>query len=186
MTGVARPAAAQTYGDATGFYADLGLSLGWNSLAGGLRPIDNGTMVGFSFGGGYRFNRWAAAEVEFIWVGGGEILRLSDGSLQSASLTSLGIAAKFYPFAFSPDLIPQWIQPNFSIGIGTGIAEQAPLLPFNFGSVNQSVLMTRVGLGVDVMFTKHWGTIIDGSYYVTNNDALSGIGVLKLGLLTRF
>jgi hypothetical protein len=180
-----RPAAAQTYADATGFYADLGLALGWNNLAGPLQPVDNGTMAGFFVGGGYRFNTWAA-EVEFAWVGGGEVTNFAAAQRIRASLTSLGVAAKFFPLAIAPNLIPQWVQPHVTLGIGTGLAEQAPVTAFTFGSVSQTVLLTRVGLGVDVMFTKHWGTIVDGTYFVTNNDALKGVGVLKIGLLCRF
>lgn len=186
VVATARPAAAQTYTDADGFYADIGLALGWNNLAGGLLPVDNGTMTGFSFGGGYRFNRWVAAEVEFNWVGGGELVR-PDGSLQRASMTSLGVAAVLYPMAFVPTWIPQWVQPNVSFGIGTGLAEQQPVgVGPAFGSVNQTVLLTRIGVGVDVMLTKHWGTIVEGNYYVTNNGALTGVGILKIGLLCRF
>ena len=183
---MASPGQAQTYADSVGFYGDLGIAMGWNNLAGTFRPVDNGTMVGFSFGGGYRFNSWAAAEAEFVWVGGGEITKESDGSRVDGSLVSLGIAAKLYPMAFAPSVMPQWVQPHLSVGIGTGFAQFAPVAPFTFDAESRNVLLTRVGAGVDVMFTKHWGTTVDGSYYVTNNDTLTGIGVLKLGLLCRF
>ena len=184
-----RPAGAQTYAESTGFYADVGLGLGWNNLDGGLQPVDNGTMVGFVVGGGYRFNTWAAAEVEFTWVGGGEIVNPNAAPASQrirASLTTLGVSAKLYPLAFAPDRIPQWIQPNVSFGIGTGLAEQASTLPFTFGSVSQSVLLFEVGTGIDLMLTKHWGMLVEGRYYVTNNDVLTGVGVLGLGVLCRF
>lgn len=183
--GQASPASAQTYADSAGLYADLGVALGWNNMSGAFQPINNGTMVGFVFGGGYRFNGWFAAEVEFMWLGGGEILNAQDGLEYRASLTSLGIAGKIYPLAGAPDLIPQWIQPYFALGIGTGLAERA-LLTVQFGSTTQSVLLTRLATGVDVMFTQHWGVTMDGSYYITNNGALIGIGAWKLGVLCRF
>jgi len=182
----ASAARAQTYADATGFYADFGVGLGWNNLAGPLSAVDNGTMVGFAFGGGYRFNAWAAAEVEFYWVGGGELTNALTAQRVNASVASLGFSARIYPLAWAPNLIPQWIQPNVSFGIGTGLADLASTAPFTFASSSRTVLLTRMGLGVDVMITKHWGATVGGSYYVTNNDALTGIGTLKLGLLCRF
>lgn len=185
-TAVAPAARAQTYADSAGFYADFGLGLGWNNLAGPLQPVDNGTMVGFAFGGGYRFNGWIAAEVEIYWLGGGELTNSLTAQRVNASLTSLGFAARFYPLALAPDLIPQWIQPNMSFGIGTGLAERASTAPFTFDSASRTVLLTRIGMGVDVMITQHWGGTIGGNYFVTNNDALTGVGTLKLGLLCRF
>lgn len=185
LIGHASLASAQTYADSAGFYADIGLALGWNNMAGPFQPINNGTMVGFVFSGGYRFNGWFAAEAEFLWVGGGDILNAQDGLEYRASLTAFGIAGKIYPFAGAPDLMPQWIQPYFAFGIGTGLADRA-LVTVQFGSSTQSVLLTRVATGVDVMFTRHWGVTMDGSYYVTNNAALIGIGAWKLAVLCRF
>lgn len=177
---------AQTYADAQGFYADFGVGLGWNNLAGPFEPVDNGTMVGFVFAGGYRFNPWVAAEGEFFWLGGGELTNAATVQRVNSSITSLGFAARFYPLALAPDLIPQWIQPNLILGIGTGLAEFASTAPFTFDSQSRTVLLTRLGIGIDVMLTKHWGATIDGNYFVTNNDALTGIGTLKLGVLCRF
>jgi len=188
LAGVVAPpsARAQTYADAPGFFADFGVGLGWDNLAGPLQPVDNGTMVGFAFAGGYRFNSWAAAEVEFLWVGGGELTNGVTGQRLNASLTALDFAARLYPMAFAQDWMPQWIQPYAVFGIGTGLGEFAPTTPFAFGSTSRTVLLARIGLGLDVMLTKHWGTTLGGSYYVTNNDALTGAGTLKIGVLCRF
>ena len=144
-------------------------------------------MIGLSFTGGYRIATWIGVDAEFIWVGGGDLL--SDGK-KFADLSMLAITAnvKIYPLAYSPDLIPQWIQPYVVMGIGSGLAQYTPTadLREDFGTENVNIFMGRFGGGIELLLTGHWGVYVDGSYYVASDEVFNGAGTLRFGILYNF
>ena len=171
----ASEAPAQTYESSVGFYGAVGFSAGWNDVSAFAPVRASGSMVGFSFSAGYRFTPWIGVDVAFQRVAGGDLRAAATGlPVAEATLTSIGVSAKLYPLALAPSWIPQWVQPHATLGTGSGLAEQAPITPGSFGSTSRTVFLTRVGAGVEVMLTEHWGTLVDGSYLVTDNDVLKG------------
>lgn len=176
---------AQTYEDSRGLYGGMTLSLGWNKWAEEAN-ISSDTMTGFSFMAGYRFSPWLGGDVEFTWVGGGNVVSQQFPSGGSASILSVGVALKFYPLVRISRKMPEWIQPYFTIGIGSGIAEQAPSGSSVFGSESQSVFLARFGAGTELMLTQNWGVLMDLSYYASTSGALEGFGTFRLGGIFRF
>ena len=181
------PAQAQTYRDAQGFYGQFAVPIGWNNMAG---PSNFGTadgaMAGFSFNAGYRFNGWVGADVEVIWLGGGDVVE--NGSVVAdASLLSVGAAIKFYPFVLTSRYVPGWVQPYLAFGVGSGISEQTMRGSPEFGSsLSETVFLVRFGAGMEVMISKHWGTFIESNYYASNSNSISGIGMIRLGAMCHF
>ena len=186
VLGLAAQARAQTYENSRGLYGGMTISIGWNKWA-EASTADSDTMTGFSFMAGYRFSPWLGGDVEFTWVGGGNVTSPGnwDGT-RSASLLAVGVAAKLYPFVRVSEKMPEWIQPYLCIGIGSGIAEQTPAGSAVFGSESQSVFLARFGAGTELMLTKNWGALMDVSYYATTSGALEGITTFRLGGLFRF
>jgi opacity protein-like surface antigen len=184
LLGLATQARAQTYENSRGLYGGMTISIGWNKWA-EESNIDSDTMTGFSFMAGYRFSPWLGGDVEFTWVGGGNVTQNSSDA-GSASLLAVGVAAKLYPFVRVSEKMPEWIQPYLCIGIGSGIAEQTPAGSAVFGSESQSVFLARFGAGTELMVTKNWGALMDVSYYASTSGALEGITTFRLGGLFRF
>lgn len=178
-------AAAQTYEDSRGLYGGMTISLGWNSWSSAFGG-ESDTMTGFSFMAGYRFSPWFGGDVDFMWVGGGEAASPPSHQGQSASLLTVGLAAKVYPLVRLSTRIPEWTQPYLVVGVGSGIAELADRGSDKFGSANQSAFLARFGAGVEIMMTQHWGAVLDGSYYVATSGALEGIGVFRLGFVFHY
>ena len=184
VLGLAAQARAQTYENSRGLYGGMTISIGWNKWA-EESNIDSDTMTGFSFMAGYRFSPWLGGDVEFTWVGGGNVTQNSSDA-GSASLLAVGVAAKLYPFVRISEKMPEWIQPYLCIGIGSGIAEQTPAGSAVLGSTSQSVFLARFGAGTELMVTKNWGALMDVSYYASTSGALEGITTFRLGGLFRF
>ena len=181
------PAQAQTYRDAQGFYGQFAVPIGWNNMAG---PSNFGTadgaMAGFSFNAGYRFNGWVGADVEVIWLGGGDVVE-NGSAVADASLLSVGAAIKFYPFVLTSRYVPGWVQPYLAFGAGSGISEQTMRGSPEFGSsLSETVFLVRFGAGMEVMISKHWGTFIESNYYASNSNSISGIGMIRLGAMCHF
>lgn len=184
LVGFAGQASGQTYEDSRGLYGGMTISLGWNKWA-EESNIDSDTMTGFSFMAGYRFNPWLGGDVEFTWVGGGNVTSPALGSA-SASILAVGVALKFYPLVRISKKMPEWIQPYITVGIGSGIAEQTPSGSTVFGSESQSVFLARFGAGTELMLTQNWGVLMDVSYYASTSGALEGIATFRLGGIFRF
>jgi hypothetical protein len=186
-------ASAQSYDDAAGGYVKAGLALGWaNSKGVATAPLapDVGTAVGFDIAVGRRINAWLAADVELYYVGGADV-KTFPYLVTTGSATNVGVTGnvKGYPLgAFAPDLMPQWIQPYGTFGLGIGMAEvdQQPDFVNTFGSTNELQFLARFGMGVDVLISDHWGVYVDGNYYITNKEQISGIGTLVFGGSYRF
>jgi len=180
-------AQAQTYRDAQGFYGQFAVPIGWDNMDGtsGLGTTD-GTMIGFSFTAGYRFNGWVGADVEVLWLGAGDVVE--NGAVTAdASLLSVGAAVKFYPFVLTSRYVPGWVQPYIAFGVGSGISEQTPRSSSVFGSsLSETVFLFRFGAGMEVMISKHWGTFMDANYYASNSNSISGIGMIRLGAMCHF
>jgi len=180
-------ARAQTYNDAQGFYGQFAMPIGWNNMGG---PSDvgsaDGSMIGFSFTAGYRFNGWIGADIEVMWLGAGDVVQ--GGAVNGdASLLSVGGAAKFYPFVLTSRHVPGWIQPYLAFGVGSGISEQTYRASNQFGSsLSETVFLFRFGAGMEVMISKHWGTFMDANYYASNSNSISGIGMIRLGAMCHF
>ena len=187
LLGSANGASAQTYESSRGLYGGMTISLGWNKWA-SEAETDSDTMTGFSFMAGYRFSPWFGGDVEFTWVGGGNFsTSVNRGNRSgSASLLSVGLAGKLYPFVRISEKMPEWLQPYVTFGIGSGIAEQAPSGSQVFGSESQSVFLARFGVGAELMLTQNWGALVDVSYYASTSGALEGIATFKLGGIFRF
>ena len=178
-------AQAQTYEDSRGLYGGMTLSFGWNKWA-DESNIDSDTMTGFSFMAGYRFNPWLGGDVEFTWIGGGNVTSPALTGTGSASVLAVGVALKFYPLVRVSRKMPEWIQPYLTVGIGSGIAEQAPSGSSVFGSESQSVFLARFGAGSELMLTQNWGVLMDVSYYASTSGALEGFATFRLGGIFRF
>jgi len=184
---LASSAHGQTYKDARGFYGQFAVPIGWNNMDG---PSDvgaaDGTMIGFSFTAGYRFNAWVGADVEVLWLGAGDVI--NNGAVAGdASVTSVGVATKFYPFVLTTRSVPSWIQPYVAFGVGTGIAEQSRRDTNVFGSSpSESVFLFRFGAGMEIMISKHWGTYMDLNYYASNSNSFAGFGMMRLGAMYHF
>jgi opacity protein-like surface antigen len=178
-------AQAQTYEDSRGLYGGMTISLGWNKWA-EESGIDSDTMTGFSFMAGYRFNPWLGGDVEFTWVGGGNVTSPALARSGSASILAVGVALKFYPLVRISRKMPEWIQPYVTVGIGSGIAEQTPSGSTVFGSESQSVFLARFGMGSELMLTQNWGVLMDVSYYASTSGALEGFTTFRLGGIFRF
>ena len=180
-------ARAQTYNDAQGFYGQFAMPIGWNNMGG---PSDvgsaDGSMIGFSFTAGYRFNGWIGADIEVMWLGAGDVVQ--GGAVNGdASLLSVGGAAKLYPFVLTSRHVPGWIQPYLAFGVGSGISEQSFRASNQFGSsLSETVFLFRFGAGMEVMISKHWGTFMDANYYASNSNSISGIGMIRLGAMCHF
>ena len=186
LLGLAAEARAQTYEDSRGLYGGMTISIGWNKWA-EASGTDSDTMTGFSFMAGYRFSPWMGGDVEFTWVGGGNVTSPPNWTgTRSASLLAVGLAAKLYPFVRISGKMPEWIQPYLCIGIGSGIAEQTPAGSAVLGSTSQGVFLARFGAGAELMVTQNWGALMDVSYYATTSGALEGITTFRLGGLFRF
>ncbi|HIF98773.1 MAG TPA: porin family protein [Myxococcales bacterium] len=181
------PAQAQTYRDAQGFYGQFSVPIGWNNMAGPSEfGTTDGTMAGFSFNAGYRFNGWVGADVEVMWLGGGDVVK-NGAANADASLLSVGAAIKFYPFVLTSRYVPGWIQPYVAFGLGSGIFEQTLRGSPAFGSsLSETVFLFRIGVGMEVMISKHWGTFIESNYYASNSNSISGIGMIRLGAMCHF
>jgi hypothetical protein len=181
-------AQAQTYRDAQGFYGQFAVPIGWNNMDGtSALGQSDGTMIGFSFTGGYRFNGWVGADIEVMWLGAGDVVQ--GGAVNAdASLLSVGAAAKFYPFVLTSRYVPGWVQPYIAFGVGSGISEQTSRSSSQFGdsSLSETVFLFRFGAGMEIMISKHWGTFMDANYYATNSNTISGIGMIRLGAMCHF
>ncbi|MDE0886841.1 MAG: porin family protein [Myxococcota bacterium] len=178
---------AQTYADSRGFYGQFSAPIGWTNMA---SPTENGiadgTMIGFSFTAGYRFNAWVGADVEVMWLGAGDVIK-GGAVTADSSILSVGAAAKFYPFVLTSRSIPTWIQPYLTFGIGSGIAQQTQAGNNEFGSsLSETVFLFRFGAGMEVMISKHWGTFMDLNYYASNSRSIEGIGMMRLGVMCHF
>lgn len=192
----ALPARAQNYEDSVGFYVELAIAMGWANMQSSLVspvPPERGTMVGLSFTGGYRLSSWLALDAEFVWIGGGDVIDRTLGpnfgvKLGDSSLQVITANAKVYPLAFSPDLIPQWVQPYGVLGVGSGLAQISPTAfgRTTFGVGNVNVFVGRFGVGVDLQLSQSWGAYLDGSYYAASDDVFSGTGTFRLGMLWSF
>ncbi|MDG2333084.1 MAG: porin family protein [Myxococcota bacterium] len=178
---------AQTYADSRGFYGQFSIPIGWNNMARTSQiGTSDGTMIGFSFTAGYRFNAWVGADVEVMWLGAGDVVE-GNAVTGTASILSVGAAAKFYPFVLTSRSMPTWIQPYLTFGVGSGIAEQVPVGSDDFGSsLSETVFLFRLGAGMEVMISKHWGTFMDLNYYASNSRTVEGIGMMRLGLMCHF
>jgi hypothetical protein len=180
-----RSALAQNYQDSTGFYGQVAIVLGWPNIDGRFTApptTGNGTMIGLSFAAGSRIATWVGVDAEFVLIGGGDLHSFGVKTAES-SLMAFTANAKLYPLAFSPDLIPQWVQPYGVIGIGGGIAQSIPVASMRdgFGAENVTVFMGRFGAGLEILLTDHWGTYVDGSYYMASDDVFNGAGTLRFG-----
>jgi hypothetical protein len=179
-------AQAQTYADSQGFYGQFALPIGWNNMSGPSFGSADGSMFGFSFTAGYRFNGWIGGDVEVMWLGAGDVVQ-GGAVLADASLLSVGVAAKFYPFVLTSRYVPGWIQPYVAFGVGSGISEQTLRNSNQFGSsLSETVFLFRFGVGMEVMISKHWGTFMDANYYASNSNSISGIGMIRLGAMCHF
>ncbi len=181
-------AQAQTYADSEGFYGQFSAPIGWNNMAApSAFGTTDGTMIGFSFTAGYRFNAWVGADVEVMWLGAGDVVD-AGAVTADASILSVGAAAKFYPLVLTSRSVPSWVQPYLVFGVGSGIAEQTPVGANQFGEFNKSetIFLFRFGAGMEVMISKHWGTFMDANYYATNSNSISGIGMMRLGVMCHF
>jgi hypothetical protein len=74
-----------------------------------------------------------------------------------------------------------------AFGVGSGISQQTPRGSPEFGdSLSETVFLFRIGAGMEVMITKHWGTFIESNYYASNSNSISGIGMIRLGAMCHF
>ncbi|MCS5635216.1 MAG: porin family protein [Myxococcota bacterium] len=185
--GFASSVEGQTYKDARGFYGQFSVPIGWNDMD-GPSPLGStdGTMVGFSFTAGYRFNAWVGGDVEVLWLGAGDVVK--DGAVAAdASLLTVGAAAKFYPFVLTTRYVPSWVQPYVAFGVGSGTAEQTDRSSNMFGdSLSETVFLFRFGVGMEVMISKHWGTFMDANYYASDSSSFAGFGMIRLGAMCHF
>jgi opacity protein-like surface antigen len=189
-------ARAQNYPDSVGLYGQVAIVAGWPDIDGFPgSPVapETGTMAGLSFTAGYRIATWIGVDAEFMWIGGGDIINANFGpqfgvKVADASLMAITGNAKLYPLAFAPDVIPQWVQPYGVIGIGSGLSQARPVVALraSFGADNVNVFMGRFGAGLELLLTDHWGTYVDGSYYVGNDDVFRGAGTLRFGTEYNF
>jgi hypothetical protein len=176
----------QTYQDARGFYGQFSVPIGWNNMDGPSLGSADGTMIGFSFTAGYRFNAWVGGDVEVLWLGAGDVVK--DGAIVAdASILSVGAAAKFYPFVLTTGFVPSWVQPYVVFGVGSGTAEQTDRSSNVFGdSPSETVFLFRFGVGMEVMISKHWGTFMGANYYASDNSSFAGFGMIRLGAMCHF
>jgi len=183
----ASSAQGQTYKDARGFYGQFSVPIGWNNMN-GPSPLGStdGTMIGFSFTAGYRFNAWVGGDVEVLWLGAGDVVD-AGAVAGDASVLSVGAAAKFYPFVLTTRYVPSWVQPYVTFGVGSGTAEQSDRSTNEFGSsLSETVFLFRFGAGMEVMISKHWGTYMDANYYASNSNSFAGFGMIRLGAMCHF
>ena len=149
-----------TTNDWTGFYAKVGLAIGFpdEDVAGPSPDIDAG--AGIAFGGGYRWNRWLATEIDFNVIGGADI----EDSNDDVTIFAFTVNVKGYPFAgLGKDTIPEWIQPYGLFGIGGGEVDAGDI-------GDESTFVVRFNVGSDFMLWVHFGLFFEAGYLVTTED----------------
>ncbi len=161
--------------DWTGLYAKVGLSVGFpNNPKGSRNKADPGAAV--AFGGGYRFNKWFAFELDMNVTAGHDVKRSDDDVV----IFAFTMNQKSYPLA-EADLLPEWMQPYILFGFGGGVVDAGDLL-------DESTFMMRFAFGSEFMLWDHFGLYVDGGY-MTFDDAeagLEGTGQMIFGGVYRF
>lgn len=176
-------ATAEEDSNLDGFYARLGLAIGWPNIDNG--GYSGSTGAGLSFVGGYWVMEGLAAEVEFVFTAG-TTAELSSGTEvgDSASNVAFTVNAKGYPLELiGKDLVPKAIRPYAVFGLGGGSIGAGDTIP---GVKTIGAFLVRFGAGVDWMLASDWGVYADGSYYVTSKDAQTGYGTMTFGVIYQF
>lgn len=164
--------------DYTGVYGQFGVSVGEINFD----HSDSDTSGGFTIGGGYRALPWLAADANFSYLGGGNVdagsFNVGDGSFFAFTF-----GPKFYPLGlFKTDVVPDFIQPYGTIGIGGGEFD----IDGHSGFHDRSSFIARFILGVDFWATDHFGFFVEGGGHAASEDDVQGVGLFTFGGQYRF
>lgn len=164
--------------DYTGPYGQFGVSIGQINFDDS--NVENDVAGGFTFGGGYRFLPWLAADGNFTFLAGDVEIDGFGGDFDGQAW-GFTFGPKFYPLGLAKvQGIPHFLQPYATIGIGGGEAE------IDDTSVEESYFLARFILGFDLWMTNHFGLFVEGGGFATSEDDIEGAGLFTLGGQYRF
>lgn len=164
--------------DYTGFTAQFGVSVGEINFD----DSDSDTSGGFTFGGNYRFLPWLAGDANFSYLGGGDV-EVGNVNVGEGSFFAFTFGPKFYPLGlFKTEVIPHFIQPYGTIGIGGGEFD----IDGRSGFHDRSSFIARFILGFDVWATDHLGFFVEGGGHAASEDDVEGVGLFTVGGQYRF
>ena len=183
---VSTGAARAQDGDGLGLFVRGGVALGWANVDENFvgANVENGVNAGFDVAGGYRFSPALAAEAEFFYVTGGEVI-VNTFTVPGAETSAYAFLfnGKVYPLMFSADDATGLLQPYAVVGIGGGSGEVT-----NVGGLSGSegTFLAKFGGGLDLMLTNNLGAYAEGAYLITTKDVITGNGLIHFGGIVKF
>ena len=155
----------------SGIYLGVAFAIGVEQFS-GVPGVSFEEGFGFDIWGGYRFNRWVAAEVELLYLKGFKI----KGTGVDANLVNGTVNVKLYPLAGS-------IQPYLLGGVGGGRFE----LSGGGLDASDSGGVFRVGGGLDFYFIDSIAFVAGVDYLITRGNITDTDTVnIKLGVQYQF
>ena len=142
-----------------GGYLGIGISHAWPSFGDNIGDNDGNwhSGMGFNARGGYRFNRFLAAEANVDFI---NRFRAKESIGSNATLRN-AIRTTATTFNIKAILPLDWVQPYVLGGIGF----QAANLQEHLGNIRVSEtnynFVGRIAAGVDIMLHKNWGWHIE-------------------------
>ena len=166
--------------DYKGAYGQFGFAIGQINFDDS--DIENDVSGGFTLGGGYRFLPWLAADGNFTFMAGDIEIDNFAGDFDGQAF-AFTFGPKFYPLGlFKTEVIPHFIQPYGTIGIGGGEFDIDGRSRFH----DRSAFIARFILGVDVWATDHFGFFVEGGGHAADEDDVEGVGLFTIGGQYRF
>jgi opacity protein-like surface antigen len=149
-TAVAEPQEA----DAEGFFLGAGVNGSFEDFESD-NIFDFDDAVGLGIRGGYRFDEWIAAELQYEWSG------TFDGDALSTELDLhyIGMNAKLYP-------LHTLVQPYLLVGAGLAYAD----LDTSIGSEDETAATFRFGAGVEIPVFDGLRVTLEAGYVMPTGD----------------
>jgi opacity protein-like surface antigen len=158
------------YATAKGPYAQLGFAI----VKTNFDALD--ARLGFAIDGGYRFNDWLGADIDFVFAA-----REQNGI--KGRNVAFTINGKFYPIGLlSPDTLDA-LQPYVVLGMGGGSS-------FVKDGGSTGTFIFRIGAGTEYFITDHFTAYMDLSLHATPGYEFAGsggaTGVIQFGVGYHF
>ena len=153
-------AAADHHAEARGFFAGGGWNGSFENFDTDIVDFDD--AVGLSARGGYRFEKWIAAEFQYEWSGTFD----GDRFGSEIDLYYFGVNAKVYP-------LQTWFQPYALVGVGglygyvdTNSGDEDDTdLAFRFGGGAEIPILGRLRLTINGAYIQPLGDLDDFEYF---------------------
>ena len=160
-----------------GFYVRAGAAVGFEDSVPPSSPADIDSMVGASFGVGYRAHPRLGIEGAFDWVRGDVMNRANGVTVGSWELWAITADLKGY-------LATGIIQPYGAIGLGVQ-RQTVSIVLLQPGS--EVAFAPRFGGGIDVYLTESVGLNLDAGYLLGTGGLDNANAVtLRVGVIGRF